>query len=168
MITFAQMPAHSRVWIYQSDREIKDIEIDEIRRKSAMFLLDWSSHGSLMLATVEVIENRFIVVAADEDAARASGCGIDKAVRFMQQLEKDYGLNLFDRLLVAYRDTDTRIKTVKLQVFEQMMESGELNGETIVFNNLVGTKEEMEAKWEVPVKKSWHARMMKTGESADW
>lgn len=154
------MPAHARVWIYQSDRDLKDIEIDEMRRKSAMFLMEWSSHGNLMLATVEFLYNRFIVVAADEDAARASGCGIDKSVRFIQQLEKDYGLNLFDRMLVAYRDADTRIQTVKLHVFEQMMEKGELNGETIVFNNLVGTKEEMQAKWEVPVKKSWHARML--------
>jgi hypothetical protein len=160
MITFSQMPAHARVWIYQSDREIKDIEIDEIRRKSAMFLMEWSSHGNLMLATIDVLYNRFIVVCADEEAARASGCGIDKSVRFMQQLEKDYGLNLFDRMLVAYRDTDTRIKTVKLQVFEQLMENGELNGETTVFNNLVGTKEEMEKKWEVPVKNSWHSRML--------
>lgn len=160
MVTFAQMPAHSRVWIYQSDREIKDIEIDEIRRKAAMFLMEWSSHGNLMLATIDVVHNRFIVVCADEEEARASGCGIDKSVRFLQQLEKDYGLNLFDRMLVAYRDTDSRIKTVKLQVFEQMMENGELNGETIVFNNLVGTKEEMLAKWEVPVKQSWHARML--------
>jgi hypothetical protein len=160
MLTFAQMPAHARVWIYQADRELKDVEIQEIRRKSAMFLMEWSSHGNLMLATVEVLHNRFIVVAADEDAARASGCGIDKSVRFIQQLEKDYGLNLFDRMLVAYRDAETKIHTVKLQVFEQMMEKGELNGETIVFNNLVSTKEEMEAKWEVPVKKSWHARMM--------
>ena len=160
MVTFAQMPAHSRVWIYQSDREIKDIEIDEIRRKAAMFLMEWSSHGNLMLATIDVVHNRFIVVCADEEEARASGCGIDKSVRFMQQLEKDYGLNLFDRMLVAYRDTDSRIQTVKLQVFEQMMEKGELNGETIVFNNLVGTKEEMLAKWEVPIRQSWHARML--------
>jgi uncharacterized membrane protein len=160
MITFAQMPSHSRVWIYQSDKEIKDLQVDEIRRKSAMFLLEWSSHGDLMLATVEVLHNRFIVVSADEDQTRASGCGIDKSVRFIQQLEKDYGINLFDRMLVAYRDTDTRIQTVKLQEFEQLVENGTVTSETIVFNNLVGTKEEMQTKWEVPLKKSWHSRML--------
>jgi hypothetical protein len=160
------MPEHARVWIYQSDREIKDIQIDEIRRKSAMFLMEWSSHGNLMLATIEVLHNRFIVVAADEDTARASGCGIDKSVRFVQQLEADYGLNLFDRLLVAYRDTETHIQTVKLQVFEKMMENGELNGDTIVFNNLVSTKTEMQQNWEIPVKKSWHARMLNASQES--
>lgn len=160
MISFSQMPDHARVWIYQSDRDLKDQEIDEIRRKAAMFLMDWSSHGNLMLATIDVLHNRFIVVTADEEEARASGCGIDKSVRFMQQIEKDYGLNLFDRLLVAYRGSDSRVQTVKLQVFEQLVEKGELNGDTIVFNNLVSTKAEMLAKWEVPMKKSWHARML--------
>lgn len=154
------MPLHSRAWIYQSDREIKDIEIAEIRRKAAMFLMEWTSHGNVMKATIDVLYNRFFVVLVDETAASASGCGIDKSVRFMQQLEQDYKINLFDRMLVTYRDKDTRIQGTKLYTFEQMMEKGELNGETIVFNNLISTKEDMLSKWEVPVKKSWHARMI--------
>ncbi|MBI3511236.1 MAG: ABC transporter ATPase [Bacteroidetes bacterium] len=154
------MPAHSRVWIYQSDRDITDAEVSEMKQKANMFLLDWTSHGNLMMATFDVLYNRFIVVAADEQAASASGCGIDNSVRFVQQIEKDYRLNLFDRMLVAYRDKTNRIQTVKLHVFEQLMEKKELNGDTIVFNNLISTKGEMQTKWEVPVKMSWHSRML--------
>lgn len=154
------MPLHSRVWIYQSDREIKDLEVNEIRRKAAMFLMEWTSHGNVMKATIDVIYNRFLVVAVDESAASASGCGIDKSVKFMQQLEQDYAVNLFDRMLVLYRDADSRIVQTKLYTFEQMMEKGELNGDTVVFNNLISTKEDMLSKWEVPVKKSWHSRMI--------
>lgn len=160
MLTFSEMPLHSRVWIYQSDREIKDIEVNEIRRKAAMFLMEWTSHGNVMKATIDVLYNRFLVVVVDETAASASGCGIDKSVKFMQQLEQDYGLNLFDRMLVSYRGKDTIIQTTKLYTFEQMMERGELTADTIVFNNLISTKEDMQTKWEVPVKKSWHARMI--------
>lgn len=154
------MPNRSKVWIYQADRNLTDLEISEIKKKSAMFLLDWSSHGSMMLATIDVLYNRFIVVLVDEDAASASGCGIDKSVRFIQQLEKDYLVNLFDRLLVTFRDEQNIIRGTKLQEFEQLVEKGALNGDTIVFNNLIGTKEEMATKWEVPMKRSWHARML--------
>ena len=154
------MPGRSRVWIYQSERDLSDMEVDEIRRKAAMFLLEWTSHGNLMVAAIDVLYNRFVVVLADEDAAAASGCGIDKSVRFVEQLGKDYHINFFDRLLVAYRGSDSRIKTVKLQEFEQLMENGTLNGDTIVFNNLISTKEDMLSKWEVPARKSWHARML--------
>jgi hypothetical protein len=160
MLTFNDMPLHSRVWIYQSDREIKDLEVNEIRRKAAMFLMEWTSHGNVMKASIDVLYNRFLVVAVDETAASASGCGIDKSVKFMQQLEQDYGLNLFDRMLVAYRGEDSTIRTTKLYTFEQMMERGELNADTIVFNNIISTKEDMQGKWEVPVKKSWHSRMI--------
>ncbi len=160
MLSFNEMPNRSKVWIYQSDRNLTDIEIGEIRKKSAMFLIDWSSHGNMMVATIDVLHNRFIVVLVDEDAASASGCGIDKSVRFIQQLEKDYLLNLFDRMLVTFRDENGIIRGTKLQEFEQLVEKGVLNGETIVFNNIVGSKEEMLSLWEVPMKKSWHARML--------
>lgn len=160
MLNYRDMPSHSRVWIYQADRALKDLEIDEIRRKAAMFLIDWNSHGNLMRATIDVLHNRFIVVLADEKAAAASGCGIDKSVRFIQQLEMDYGLNLFDRLLVTYRDEQGDIQSVKLQVFEQLVSNGTLNESTIVFNNLVSTKAEMETGWELYLRDSWHARML--------
>ena len=78
----------------------------------------------------------------------------------MQQMEVDYKINLFDRMLVSYRDADTVIKTTKLYTFEQMMEKGELSADTIVFNNLIDTKADMQSKWEVPVKLSWHSRMI--------
>lgn len=160
MLTYQDMPLHSRAWIYQSDREIKDIEVSEIRRKAGMFLMEWTSHGNVMKASIDVLYNRFFVVLVDETAASASGCGIDKSVKFMQQMEQDYSINLFDRMLVLYRDADTKLQATKLYTFEQMMEQGEVNADTIVFNNLISTKEDMLSKWEVPVKKSWHSRMI--------
>ncbi len=160
MLTYFEMPLHSRAWIYQSERELTDVEINEIKRKAAMFLMEWTSHGNVMRATVDVLYNRFLVVLVDENAASASGCGIDKSVKFMQQMEKDYSINLFDRMLVSYRNPDSTIQSTKLYTFEQMMEKGELSGETIVFNNLISTKEDMLSKWEVPVKLSWHSRMI--------
>lgn len=160
MLSFNEMPNRSKAWIYQSDRNLTPPEVAEIKKKAAMFLLDWSSHGNMMVATIDVLLNRFLVVLVDEEAAAASGCGIDKSVRFMQQLEKDYGLNLFDRLLVTFRDHEGVIRGTKLQEFEKLVEKGALGPDTIVFNNLVATKEEMLTRWEIPMKKSWHARML--------
>jgi hypothetical protein len=157
---FNDMPDHSRVWIYQSGRVITDLEAWEIRKRAAMFLLDWSSHGSAMRAVIEVVYNRFIVVMVDEGVAAASGCGIDKSVRFMQQLEQDYGMNLFDRLLVLYRDEEGKLQDTKLQYFERFLETGEVKPSQIVFNNLIATKTDLFTKWEVPVTLSWHARLL--------
>ncbi len=160
MLSFNEMPNTSKVWIYQADRNFTDAEISEIRKKAVVFLLDWSSHGNMMVATIDVLYNRFVVVLVDEKAAMPGGCGIDKSVKFIQMLEQDYLVNLLDRMLVTFRDENNIIRGTKLQDFEKLVEKGVLSGDTIVFNNLMGTKEEMSTKWEVPMKKSWHARML--------
>ncbi|MCU0433320.1 MAG: ABC transporter ATPase [Bacteroidia bacterium] len=157
---FNDMPPHSRVWIYQAGRELRDEEIAAALGKSAAFLADWTSHGSKMKAAVTVLHKRFVVVAVDEQAAAASGCGIDKSVRFMQELEKDLGVPLFDRMQVAYRNAQGEIEAVKMTAFEALAAEGRITADTPVFNNLVQTVQEMNTAWEVPAGNSWHARLI--------
>ena len=39
-----------------------------------------------------------------------------------------------------------------------MLETGKINDETIVFNNLVTTKQELETNWAIPLKDSAFAK----------
>ncbi|PCJ86026.1 MAG: ABC transporter ATPase [Flavobacteriales bacterium] len=149
------LPPHSRVWIYQSNREFSDAEVNEINQKANEFVANWGSHGKELQAAIEVFHNRFVVVFVDEQHTSASGCSIDKSVHFMQQMEKDYGINLFDRMQVAYVD-DEEIKTSHLNELKALSFEEGL-GETPIFNNLVATKAEFETNWEVPLKDSWLA-----------
>jgi len=81
------MPNRSKVWINQSDRNLTDLEIAEIKRNRRCFY--WNGHSrNMMVATIDVLYHRFIVVLVDEDAASASGCGIDKSVRFISNWKK--------------------------------------------------------------------------------
>ena len=105
MINFKDMPLHSRVWVYQSIREFSENEIKQLKNKAEGFISAWTSHGKTMNACIEIFHNRFIIVCVDEKTTFASGCGIDKSVKFIQQLESDFGGNtsLLDRMNVAYR-----------------------------------------------------------------
>ncbi|NDP28692.1 MAG: hypothetical protein GZ087_14910, partial [Flavobacterium sp.] len=94
---------HSRVWIYQSIREFSENEITQLKTKAESFISQWTSHGKTMSACIEIFHNRFIIVCVDEKTTSASGCGIDKSVKFIQQLEKDFNTSLLDRMNVAYR-----------------------------------------------------------------
>ena len=161
MISFQNMPSHSRIWIYQSNRELSAAELSEIKSKAEIFVSQWTSHDQMMKACIEFFYNRFIVVVVDEKTASASGCGIDKSVRFIQQLEKDHSLNLTDRMQVAFKQAD-KISSCSLSEFEKMLAEGKLNSETIVFNNLAANKAEMTTLWEIPVKESWHKRLVKS------
>ena len=62
-------------------------------------------------------------------------------------------------MLTAYRK-DGKIISLHLNEFRTLVEKGTLNENTIVFNNLVSTKEEFEKNWEVPVEKSWHMQLI--------
>lgn len=159
MIPFEIMPPDSKIWIYQSNREFSEQEAKNMENKSISFLDQWTSHGKTMNAAVEILYNRFIIICVDEQTAPASGCGIDKSVHFIRQLEKDHALVLLNRTLVAYKKENT-IAGCTLSEFEAKIQGGEVNENTIVFNNMVSTKREMESNWQIPLKNSWQARLM--------
>ncbi|MGQ0827010.1 MAG: ABC transporter ATPase [Bacteroidota bacterium] len=159
METIKNMPANARVWVYQSNRSLSDPEINDIKNAGIQFISDWTAHGASLKASFDVIYNRFIVIAVDEQQALASGCSIDKSVKFMKELEQQFGLNLFDRMQVAYRKGST-IATCHISEFERLAGEGAVNESTIVFNNMVAAKNAFDREWEVPLKNSWQKRVL--------
>lgn len=153
-----EFSSHSRVWIYQSDRELTASEAQEAQVLLDNFTRNWTAHNNQLLAKAEIRYNRFLILFVDESKAGASGCSIDKSVHFMKQLERHFGINLFDRFNLAYRDGDT-IKSASRQQFEDLIKEGKINSDTIVFNNTVQNIADLRIKWEVPFKESWHAQL---------
>ena len=76
----------------------------------------------------------------------------------MKQLEEHFYINLFDRFNLAYRDGEEVLSLPRAQ-FEELIKSGKLNKDSIVFNNLVQNLTELNTKWEVPFKDSWHIQL---------
>lgn len=148
MTPFKDLPPHSRIWVYQCTRELTLNEVESIKKRATEFVTQWTSHDQLMKASIELFHNRFVVVCVDEKTAPASGCGIDKSVKFIQALEKEFNITLLDRMNVAYRK-DGKILSSPISELKNP-------GNITVFNNLVNTKEEFEKNWEVPIEKSWH------------
>jgi hypothetical protein len=162
MINFKNMPSHSRIWIYQSVREFSENEIIQLTTKAANFISEWTSHGKMMSACIEIFYNRFLIVCVDEKTTSASGCGIDKSVKFIQQLEKEFNTSLLDRMNVAYKqphltDKDGKVDIILCPISElkNLIAFSERQTEITVFNNLVNTKETFDKNWEVPLEKSW-------------
>lgn len=156
---FRQLPETSRVWIYQSARELSPDESQRARTLVKNFVQQWTSHSEKVLADGAVVHNRFVVLVADETSVQLGGCSIDSSVKWIQGLEQQLGITLLDRLTVAYRDGQS-IKTADQNTFQQLFENRLVDENTIVFNNLVHTLQEFYTKWETPLCKSWHIRMV--------
>lgn len=158
-MNYQELADQSRVWIYQANRKLNEKEVIEIKKYGAKFIAQWAAHGSDLQAAFEVFYNQFIVLFADESQVRASGCSIDSSVRFIKEIEKEYQLDLFDRLNLTYKE-GSEIKMMAMADFQMALENGHLNNETVVFNNLIETKADFDSKWEVPVKESWHSNLI--------
>lgn len=155
-----EFSSHSRVWVYQSDRKLTDAETLQAQVLLDNFTTGWTAHNNQLLAKAEIRYNRFLILFVDESQAGASGCSIDKSVNFMKQLEQHFGINLFDRFNLAYRDGE-EILSVPRHQFEDLLKAGKINTETIVFNNLAQNLTELQTKWEVPFKESWHIQLFR-------
>ncbi|WP_299668595.1 ABC transporter ATPase [uncultured Polaribacter sp.] len=156
---YKNLPSNSRVWIYQSDREFTSKEIEIISAKAEDFINQWTRHGDDLKGSFTIKYNQFLVLAVDESFNNVSGCSIDSSVRFVQQLQNELQLDLMNKMNVTFKDHDN-INLVKLPDFQKFAKDKKVTSETIVFNNMVNTKEEFENNWEVPAKQSWHKRFL--------
>lgn len=159
LVDFNTLPEESRVWIYQANRSFTDEEIEQIQSKLDIFLSNWAAHGSDLQAGYLVKYKRFIIIALNQKLSAATGCSIDASVQFIQQLEKEYDVDLLDKMNVSYKQGDF-IAYKTLVDFKKMAKEKAVSKNTIVFNNLVNTIMEFNESWEVPASESWHSRFV--------
>jgi hypothetical protein len=164
----------SRVWIYQSPRLFFMSEALAIEEMLEAFVGNWQSHGVPVKGYANLFYGQFIVLMADESATGVSGCSTDSSVRLIKEIEQRFGVNMFDRLMLAFRieakagpsdepRAAPKVQMVPLSQLSYALENGFLDGDTLYFNNTVQTKAELEEKWLIPLKDSWLAsRYLKT------
>ncbi len=159
LVDFDTLPNTARIWIYQANRSFTVEELTEIESKLDTFITQWTAHGASLEAGYEIKYKRFIVIALDQNQNVATGCSIDASVHFIQQLEKDYNVDLLDKMNVSYKQGEY-VAYKDLNDFRKMAKNKSVSPNTIVFNNLVTNKGEYLSNWEVPAKDSWHNRFL--------
>jgi hypothetical protein len=160
LVDFNTLPEESRVWIYQANRSFSEPELAEIEEKLNVFIEAWTAHGKDLQAGYKIVYKRFIVIALNENLNTATGCSIDTSVNFIQQLEKEYNVDLMDKMNVSYKQGEF-IAHKTLLDFKKMAKDKAVSRNTIVFNNLVTNIAEFNENWEVPASESWHSRFIK-------
>ncbi|MFT4611399.1 MAG: hypothetical protein ACJA1H_001073 [Glaciecola sp.] len=160
LVDFNTLPEESRIWIYQSNRSFSEEELSEIKEKLNIFIENWTAHGSDLKSGYTIQYKRFIVIALNQNISNATGCSIDASVHFIQQLEKDYNVDLMDKMNVSYKQGEYVAHKTLLD-FKKMAKDKAVSKNTIVFNNLVDNIAEFKENWEVPASESWHSRFLK-------
>lgn len=127
------------------------LEIEETLKD---FTEKWQSHGSPIKGAAYLFFGQFIVLLADETTTGVSGCSTDSSVRLIKEIEQQFSVNMFDRITLAFVVKD-KVQLLPLSQLQYAVENEFINGDTLYFNNLVQTKNELENNWIIPVKNSW-------------
>ncbi|WP_127125696.1 hypothetical protein [Pseudoflavitalea rhizosphaerae] len=144
----------SRVWIYQSSRIFSMGEALQLEDLLNHFASTWKSHGTPVKGFGTLFFGQFIILMADESATGVSGCSTDSSVRLIKNIEEAFKVHMFDRLNLAFVIKD-KVQLLPQSQVKYALENKFIDENTIFFNNIVQTKEELENNWMVPLKDSW-------------
>ncbi len=159
-IPFNNIPQDAKIWIYQSKRELTNDEVKKASEMLEKFTAGWQAHGADLQAAFKILYNRFVVLAVDENGNLASGCSIDNSVQAIKALQDQLNTDLLDRMGITYKNDNGVVVRVNKLEFKEMLQNGTVTENTLVFNNMLTNFNDFATKWEVPVKESWHKRML--------
>jgi len=144
----------SRVWVYQSSRLFTISEALQVEEMIDRFARSWVSHGVPVKGAAYLFFGQFIVLMADETATGVSGCSTDSSVRLIKEIEQQFGVNMFDRLSLAFVVKD-KVQLLPMPQLKHAVGQGFITADTLFFNNVVLTKDDFEKSWIIPAKDSW-------------
>ena len=143
-----------------SQKNLTDSEVQTIQQVLENQINNWAAHGASLAGSVQVLHNRFVIVAVDEMQNQASGCSIDASTRWLKDLGTEMNVDFFDRS-VAFFQNDL-LQTVEVGKIKSLVTEDVLTSNTLIFNNLVSNIQEFKSNWNVKASDSWMKRYFQT------
>ena len=157
--SFDELNPLSRVWVFQSDRLLTSEEVILIEAEVASFMANWATHGVPLCASFVVRNNCSVLVAVDESVQVASGCSISALTALFETIGDKMQVSFFDRFSIAFKNEE-KLVVCSVNEFKDFIKSGIVTETSLVYNNLVSVKQDLESKWELPLKDSWQKRYL--------
>jgi hypothetical protein len=155
-VPFQTLPEDTRIWIYQSDKKISPDHQQIIFESLYSFTQQWEVHGTPMNTSFDIRFNHFVILAAQD---QASGCSIDTSVRVMKTLGDKTGIDFFNRNRVAFKG-ETDVMLLALHELKPKAAEKVWDASTLFFNNVIGTKKQLDNEWIVQAGDTWLKRYL--------
>lgn len=157
---FDEMPDAARLWVFASPRALTPPETERLLAVADRFVQGWTAHGAPVLGAYDWRHDRFLLVAADEEASGISGCSIDSLFDALRPLETELGVPLLSAAgSVWFRDAAGAIHALPRPEFRERARKGEVGADTPVFDNTAPSVGAVRnGAWERPMRESWHGR----------
>jgi hypothetical protein len=159
IIDFNDIPDWGKLWVFPSSRKFYPQEISEITTQIEEFLTNWSQNGQALNCSYQLKYNRFIIVTVDDSEISLGLEAHDSLVTLIQDLETKLEVVLLDKINVCYKQGEF-VQYKDLKEFKQLMKNKGVSEKTIVFDNMITTKEALEQDWEINIMDSWLGRFL--------
>jgi hypothetical protein len=160
IVDFNEIPTWSKLWVFPSSRKFYEQEISGLKENIEAFLNSWTNEDQLFNCAYELKYDRFIIISVDNSEINLSLKTHDALSVFIQELEKKYEVILLDKINVCYKQGEF-VQYKDIVEFKKMMKEKGVSSKTIVFDNMITTKEELENNWEINIMDSWLGRFLK-------
>ncbi len=149
LVDYNLLPETSKIYIYPSSRKFYKDEFPIINKRVEKYLNEFSTIDSFF----GIKYQRFIVIIIS-DKTPLSIDQIDILISFIQSLEKEFNLSLLDKVNICFKQGEY-VQLKEIPDFKKLIKNRGVSKKTIVFDNLINTKEEYENYWEMPAESSW-------------
>ena len=157
VIEFDKISSHSPIWVFQSNKTLGSLLVKKIEVDIINFLNNWTSHNLEIKSSYKILHSLFLIISVESNFSNPSGCSIDKLINFVKKINQRYNIDFLNRLNISYRHGSV-VKVVDMTQFKKLILDGIINLDTIIFNNMVNTKAELNENWEIKASKSWHKK----------
>ena len=156
LVDFNQLENNAKVFLYPSNKKFHPELLSEIETKVNNFVTQWCDKNDIE-AGFDIKHQRFIIIAINNTKPITTNI-IDELVSFIFTLQLEHEIELLDKLNVCFKQGEF-VQYKEVKEFKKLIKNKSVNKNTIVFDNLINTKEELESDWELPAEDTWYARM---------
>src|SRR5690606_20631807 len=150
LVPFATLPPESRLYVFNAERALADVDVEILRENLERFLQDWTAHRKELTVGYDLRLHQFILIAIDESKLPPSGCSIDTLMRFHQGLASHMRMEQLDSPDICFLDSDI-VRYVNRAQFAALAEHGDVGSGPIAFDNTNRRLHDLnEGRWQIP------------------
>jgi hypothetical protein len=157
-LSFDSLPDDARVWVFAAADALEGDAAARLLTHVDAFLDRWAAHGVPLACARDWRDDRFLAVGVDQSREGASGCSIDGMFRTLQALEPALGTTLLGGGRVYWRDAAGAVRVAEREAFARAV--GAAAADVPVFDTTVTTAGDWRARFERPLRESWHASLV--------
>lgn len=146
-------------WIFSLLSPVSEPVAASLRTAFEAFQGQWKSHGTPVSGMIQLHHNQFVVVQANNDEGRPSGCSIDSLRRGVTAILAQQQLAWADGCEIFYRQPNGSIAIAHFHQIPALVENGSLGPDSIVFDHTLGDSDDL-TRWELPMNQTWMKRYL--------